>query len=80
MVLMKVVRLIKLVLMKVVGLIKYISNLIHLELFILCLLPSIYDIKDVILNEPLCEKTGFEGFRPGPTQTGLYILRKRLEA
>ena len=24
------------------------------------------------LNEPRCEKTGLGGFRPGPTQTGLY--------
>ena len=23
-------------------------------------------------NEPRCEKTGLRGFRPGPTQTGLY--------
>ena len=23
-------------------------------------------------NEPLSEKTGLRGFRPGPTQTGLY--------
>ena len=22
--------------------------------------------------EPRCEKTGLRGFRPGPTQTGLY--------
>ena len=32
------------------------------------------------LNEPRCEKTGLWGFRPGPTQTGLYKLRKELEA
>ena len=31
-------------------------------------------------NEPRCEKTGLRGFRPGPTQTGLYKLRKELEA
>ena len=24
------------------------------------------------VNEPRCEKTGLRGFRPGPTQTGLY--------
>ena len=30
--------------------------------------------------EPRHEKTGFPGFRPGPTQTGLYKLRKELEA
>ena len=30
--------------------------------------------------EPLCEKTGFQGFLPSPTQTGLYIHRRWLEA
>ena len=30
--------------------------------------------------EPRREKTGLRGFRPGPTQTGLYKLRKELEA
>ena len=30
--------------------------------------------------EPRREKTGLQGFRPGPTQTGLYKLRKELEA
>ena len=30
--------------------------------------------------EPRREKTGLRGFRPGPTQTGLYQLRKELEA
>ena len=25
--------------------------------------------------EPRCEKTGLRGFRPGPTQTGLYSYR-----
>ena len=32
------------------------------------------------LCEPRREKTGLRGFRPGPTQTGLYKLRKELEA
>ena len=32
------------------------------------------------LYELQCEKTGLRGFRPGPTQTGLYSLRNRLEA
>ena len=31
-------------------------------------------------NEPRREKTGNRGFRPGPTQTVLYKLRKELEA
>ena len=31
-------------------------------------------------NEPRCEKTGLRGFRPGPTQTGLYNHRRWLEA
>ena len=30
--------------------------------------------------EPRYEKTGFRGFRPGPTQTGLYSHRRWLEA
>ena len=30
--------------------------------------------------EPRCEKTGLRGFRPGPTQTGLYNNRRWLEA
>ena len=29
---------------------------------------------------PNREKTGLRDFRPGPTQTGLYSLRSRLEA
>ena len=33
-----------------------------------------------LINEPRREKTGLRGFRPGPTQTGLYKLRKELEA
>ena len=38
--------------------------------YTVCLLP----------NEPRCEKTGLRGFRPGPTQTGLYSQRRSLEA
>ena len=30
--------------------------------------------------EPRCEKTGLQGFRPGPKQTGLYSHRRWLEA
>ena len=30
--------------------------------------------------EPGCEKTGLRGFRPGPTQIGLYNNRRWLEA
>ena len=33
-----------------------------------------------LLIEPHREKTGLRGFRPGLTQTGLYKLRKELEA
>ena len=33
-----------------------------------------------IIIEPRREKTGLRGFRPGPTQTGLYKHRKELEA
>ena len=32
------------------------------------------------IYEPRSEKTGLRGFRPGPTQTGLYSHRKWLEA
>ena len=32
------------------------------------------------LYEPRCEKPGLLGFRPGPTQTGLYSHRRWLEA
>ena len=31
-------------------------------------------------NELRCEKTGLWGFRPGPTQAGLYSHRTWLEA
>ena len=34
----------------------------------------------VSVNEPRCEKTGLRCFRPGPTQTGLYSHRRRLQA
>ena len=30
--------------------------------------------------EPRCEKTGLRGFRPGPTQTGMYSHRRWLGA
>ena len=33
-----------------------------------------------LIYEPRREKTGLRDFRPGPTQTGLYKLRKELEA
>ena len=31
------------------------------------------------LYEPRCEKSGLRGFRPGPTQTGLYSYTRWLE-
>ena len=43
-------------------------------------------LNDIFINkrrmviEPRREKTGLRGFRPSPTQTGLYKLRKELEA
>ena len=36
--------------------------------------------KNYTLNEPCREKTGLRGFRPCPTQTGLYSHRRWLEA
>ena len=40
------------------------------------------DLSSVLsfLDEPRRKKTGLRGFRPGPTQIGLYKLRKELEA
>ena len=32
------------------------------------------------INKPRCEKTSLRGFRPGPTQAGLYSHRSLLEA
>ena len=37
------------------------------------------ETREVFLFEPRCEKTGLRGFRPGPTQTGLYCHRRWLE-
>ena len=37
-------------------------------------------VEQLIVSEPRREKTGLRDFRPGPTQTGLYKLRSRLEA
>ena len=42
-----------------------------------------YDFDGIIpvyLSLGYCENTGLRGFRPGPTQTGLYSHRKGLEA
>ena len=38
------------------------------------------NVSTTFLIEPRREKTGLRDFRPGPTQTGLYKLRKELEA
>ena len=35
---------------------------------------------DSVTLEPRCEKTGLQGFRPGPTQTRLYDHTRWLEA
>ena len=40
----------------------------------------ISNLSVIVLIGPRREKTGLRGFRPGPTQTGLYKLRKELEA
>ena len=37
-------------------------------------------IQGISKYEPRCEKTGLRGFRPGPTQTGLYNHTRWLEA
>ena len=33
-----------------------------------------------VIIEPRCEKTDLRGFRPGPTQIGLYSLKRYLDA
>ena len=47
-----------------------------------CIILGMYYVGIFMMNiyEPRCEKTGLRGFRPGPTQTGLYIYRRWLEA
>ena len=40
----------------------------------------LYKKKGNFSYEPRCEKTCLQGFRPGPTQTGLYSHRRWLEA
>ena len=40
---------------------------------------EIYTVPRSLEYEPRFEKTGLRGFRPGPTQTGLYSHRRRLE-
>ena len=39
-----------------------------------------FQVQVQFLFEPRCEKNGLRGFRPGPTQTGLYSHKRRLEA
>ena len=38
-----------------------------------------YTVEELVINEPVREKTYNLGFRPGPTQTDLYSLRSKLE-
>ena len=38
------------------------------------------NILTCMIYEPRCEKTGLRGFRPGPTQTGLYSHGRSLVA
>ena len=60
--------------------------LLELNLLIKCIKPhnkaNVRHVSKfcISLNEPRREKTGLRGFRPGPSQTGLYKLRKELEA
>ena len=42
---------------------------------------KVYDLYITYFKtEPCCEKTGHQGFRPGPIQTGLFNHRRWLEA
>ena len=51
-------------------------------LVFVCFVVAVCDLVDDMktIFEPRREKTGFRGFRPGPTQTGLYGHRRWLEA
>ena len=42
--------------------------------------PELAEYNTLSPNGPRSEKTGLRGFRPGPTQTGLYSHRRQLEA
>ena len=69
------------------GLIAIKSSTTYLFRFIVKLL---FFVIDIAINDPVhevetifyprCEKTGLRGFRPGPTQTGLYSYSRWLEA
>ena len=64
------------------------SRSLDLEIEIAFLIPalmtsvgySLFVIRSSVLVVTRREKTGLRGFRTGPTQTGLYKLRKELEA
>ena len=49
----------------------------HVTVTLTYVLPEIEN--EICTNEPRCEKTGLRGFRPGPTQIGLYCHRRWLE-
>ena len=51
----------------------------HFSIILHCY-PINSPFSNLVTYEPRREKTGLRGFRPGPTQTGLYKLRKELEA
>ena len=65
-------------------------NIIMLDLMLFFLMDLSYFCDRLVLSlswsetpktyEPGCEKTGLRGFRPGPTQTGLYSHRRWVEA
>ena len=52
--------------------------LLECIMFLECI--SLYLTRLFRIFEPRREKTGLRGFRPGPTQTGMYSHRKELEA
>ena len=43
-------------------------------------LQKVAKVLPTVIIRPRCEKTSLRGFRPGPTQTGLYNHRRCLEA
>ena len=56
------------------------TNVIQLETAVGAAIKSFDNALGKSRYEPLCEKTGLQGFRPGRTQTRLYNHRRWLEA
>ena len=61
---------------KLIKLMVLVWPVLHISLLVM---NRLNQTESDILFEPRCEKTGLRGFRPGPTQIGLYSYRRWLE-